>query len=418
MNKKLITLAVAAAMAAPIAVMADATMYGKLHVSIDYQDVKPLAGDVDGFKGWGINGINPALRRGGTGDATRSNRVGIKGSEDLGGGLKAIWQVELGVTLGDRDGAIINGDRGSAISMRNSFVGLAGNWGTFLVGRHDTPLKISTGALDLFSDTQADYNATIRFNDIRADNTVTYISPSWGGFQLAAAVIPGGGGTVSGDYNINSDSISQGWSLAGIYKNGPWYASAAYEAMGSELGYTDPILSSNAVGDVADTSMPDANGNFPVIAVDDMGDPATTTLIVADPKDFNKWRIGLGILDWNGFTLTGIYENVENDFFANKYDIQRWQVQAGYAFGNNMIKAMYGQEDRDIGDRNQDFGDFNTISDLRDRFNDKDRNAWAVAFDHNFSKRTRAYVLYTDVNDDAAEFDDWTGFSLGMIHKF
>ncbi len=28
--------------------------------------------------------------------------------------------------------------------------------------------------------------------------------------------------------------------------------------------------------------------------------------------DFNKWRIGLGILDWNGFSLTGIYEDRSN----------------------------------------------------------------------------------------------------------
>ena len=415
MNKKLITLAVAAAMAAPVAVMADATMYGKLHVSIDYQDVTfngPL--ERDGFKGWGINGVNPALRRGGTGDATRSNRFGIKGSEDLGGGLKAIWQVELGVTLGDRDGAIANGDRGSAISMRNSFVGLAGNWGTFLVGRHDTPLKISTGALDLFSDTQADYNATVRFNDIRTDNTVAYISPSWGGFQLAAAVIPGGGGTVSGDYNINSDSISQGWSLAGIYKNGPWYASAAYESMGSELGFTDPRLVSDAVGDVADTSTPDVNGNFPIIEVDENGDLATSTLSITNPDDFKKWRIGLGILDWNGFTLTGIYENVTNNLFVRDADVKRWQVQAGYAFGNNMIKAMYGAEDRDIDLRT----DNDIIQNIRRALNDVDRSTWAVAFDHNFSKRTKAYILYTDVDDDAVDRDDWKGFSLGMIHKF
>jgi predicted porin len=288
MNKKLITLAVAAAMAAPVAAMADATMYGKLHVSIDYQDVKsndPLR--PDGFKGWGINGINPALRRGGAGDATRSNRIGIKGSEDLGGGLKAIWQVELGVTLGDRDGDINNGDRGSAVNMRNSFVGLAGNWGTFLIGRHDTPLKISTGALDLFSDTQADYNATIRFNDVRADNAIAYISPSWGGFQLAAAIVPGGGATANGDYNLDSDSINQAWGLAGIYKNGPWYASAAYEAMSSELGYRYPTESSNAVGDVVNPMMPDANGNYPVYAADEMGMPATSMLVYGDPDDFN-----------------------------------------------------------------------------------------------------------------------------------
>lgn len=141
MNKKLVTLAVAAALAAPAVAMADATLYGKLNVGINYVDQN------EGFKGWGLSdnqviksafnnqylGIyNPFI----TTPQGPSNRLGVKGSEDLGNGLKAIYQIELGFSISDslNNGAVNN----EAITMRNTFVGLAGNFGTVLMGRHDT----------------------------------------------------------------------------------------------------------------------------------------------------------------------------------------------------------------------------------------------------------------------------------------
>ena len=415
MNKKLVSLAVAAALVAPAAAMADATMYGKLHVSIDYQDVKTLVGDEDKFKGWGLNGNNSMV------GAPRSSRFGIKGSEDLGNGLKAIYQVEFGVKLSDNNFTQTRGDE--QVTMRNSFVGLAGGWGTFLVGRHDTPLKISTGKLDMFADTMADYNGTIGFSDIRADSAIAYISPSFSGFQIAAAVVPGGGGTINGTENRDSDSLAEGWSLAGIYKNGPFYGSIAYESMGKQLGTNDFEVGTNgdlfanvtAVG-LAPVSgyveVLDADGN-PTGTYEDA--PGTANLPIQD-ADWKKWRIGLGILDWNGFSLTGIYENWENGpyqgVFVNDNDRDLWQIQAGYAFGNNMIKGMYGSMDRDT---NPDKA--RTLGGAVDRFlADADRSSWAIAFDHNFSKRTKAYALYTDTDDDIER--DWSGFSLGMIHSF
>jgi hypothetical protein len=271
MKKKLLTLAVAAAVAAPALASAEAIMYGKMNVSIDYADVKnviipnnlatqtlvpqqpweanppavgsirrPILTDGNGnpirvanpqptedFKGWGMsaNGYIPGVNR--------ANRLGVKGSEDLGNGLKAIYQIEFGINPNDtNDNVISNSDD---ITYRNTFVGLAGNWGTFLIGRHDTPLKISTGKLDLFADTMADYNGTVGFQDLRADNAIAYVSPSFSGFQFMAAAVPPGGATGGNGLNINSDGIADGYSLAGIYSNGPFYASIAYESLGNEM---------------------------------------------------------------------------------------------------------------------------------------------------------------------------------------
>jgi len=57
-------------------------------------------------------------------------------------------------------------------------------------------------------------------------------------------------------------------------------------------------------------------------------------------------------------------------------DADLWQGPIDYAFGNNMIKGMYGKKSRDAG-------------------TEPDIKSWVVGFDHSFSKRIEAYVLYT-----------------------
>jgi len=499
MKKKLITLAVSAAMAAPAAAFAEATIYGKLNNSIDYVDVEQNAdlygpgsipytkvpnvpllpenifvstkttddGDiiptgvqrVPGGSGvdwkapqtgylflnqapnynwadgtWYSNGTalskGESIKNGLLPDGTvvpaaqdykgwdlnanaRNNRIGVKGSEDLGGGLKAIYQVELQVALADKDGYIADGElhNGSndAVKMRNSFVGLAGDWGTLLVGRHDTPEKIATAKLDLFSDTLADYNSTLGFADVRADNTVAYISPSFAGFQFAGAVIPAGGATPFGygDAGNSPDGLANSWSVAGIYSNGPFFASASYEVLGDQN--FDSALNSESYD------------NDGVLRSNYLGIPN-----YGHADNWSYWKIGLGLLDWNGFTLTGIYENHSNVLGAPQdSDMDIWQVQAAYSFGNETIKGMYGQNSPDscVGLPYSGICSSAVISAIDDPvsdlgyLNNRDYDSWAIGFDHNFSKRTTAYALYTSTDSDQKS-SDWSGFSLGLIHKF
>jgi len=367
MNKKLLSVAVAAAIAAPAAALADAVLYGKAHVSMDYFKIG------DGFKGW-------TMSKGKRGKGnSRGSRIGVKGSEELTGGLKGIYQIELGVPLanesdyhladGDKDDPLNSGRR-SGIKMRNSYVGLESKWGTLLFGRHDTPFKLSTGKLEMFNDTMADYEGTLHFHDVRADNTVAYMSPHWKGFSFAAAAVPGAASTVDGTRNDKSDGM-EGYSVAAIYGNGPWHVSAAYEVLGSELG--------------GDSDLPTTGA-----------------------EDFKKIRVGLGMVDFHGFTLTGLYENWKNGDtdakFVKDKEMDLWQVQTGYRFGNNMIKGMYGEAEPDTPG--------NTSG--------PKAKSWAVGLDHKFSKRTKVYALYTkyDWEDKTSATDDWEGFSLGVIHNF
>src|SRR5574340_529554 len=153
MKKSLIALAVAGAFAAP-AVAAT-------------ENVESIPGDP-----------NPR----GTSDlqfSSNASRIGFKGAEDLGGGLSAIWQIESGVSVDEGSGSW---------ASRNTFLGLKGGFGTVLAGNHDTPLKPVGRAVDLFGDTMADSrNVLGGGSDMRAKNTVAYITPSFSGLTIAAA---------------------------------------------------------------------------------------------------------------------------------------------------------------------------------------------------------------------------------------
>ncbi len=450
MNKKLLTLAVAAALTAPSMASAEAIMYGKLNVSLDYIEINDivrtlvntdgtLAVDEDGvpiqvsqnFNGWDVAQSSNFLRSQFAPGAGPSNRFGIKGSEDLGNGLKAVYQIEVGVNFDTNNNLTNNND---TFYWRNTFAGLAGDWGTVLIGRHDTPLKISTAKLDLFADTLGDMNATVGFMDLRADSTVAYISPSWSGFQLALATVPAGGATAIGQQNINSDEINGAYSMAAIFKNGPFYATAAYEVLGNEM------FMNSGESQFGQSSCVPTDG--------------VTTVCDYVGDDWTQWRVGLGLLDWNGFSLTGIYAQQDNTpagqtfiqsapdvdlatsgFFlpGGSEEVEQWTIQAGYSFGNNMIKAMYGAASYSGNELyGRDFPSY-VVSYADDLYNSS-RTAWAIGFDHNFSKRTTAYMLYTAVTDDQGDLpivegisgddlpnptrNDWSGFSIGLMHSF
>jgi predicted porin len=333
MKKKIIVAAIAAAVAAPMAAMADATVYGKVRVASQYMDRSNL-GD-----SWGLE--------------DQTSRLGIKGSEDLGNGLKAIYQMEFGVNVGDGFG------KGAFWSQRNSFVGLAGDWGTALAGRHDTPYKISSGKLDFFSDTAADYdsgagaifnpNGVGLFHSLRVDGAIAYISPNFSGLTVAGAVVQ----TTTDVAFDDADDFASAYSLAAMYSNGPFFGSLAYETL----------------------------------------DPESLAGVNAD--DDSKWRVGLGILGMSGFSASLIYEDRNSVGFADGADSEAWQIQAAYDFGNNRVKAMYGDYEADAS---------------------PDYDTWAIGLQHNMSKRTSAEVLYRakDADNDAEE----NVFAVQLNHAF
>ena len=135
-----------------------------------------------------------------------ASRFGLKGAKDIGGGLTAVYQAEVGFNpvnddsasavvggvTGD-DGIFSNGggNGGAGITSRNTFVGLAGGFGTFVIGNHDTPYKIAARGAGTVA--HGDAVDELKLNvDRSLKGAVAYIAPAdaLGGVTLAVAVVP------------------------------------------------------------------------------------------------------------------------------------------------------------------------------------------------------------------------------------
>jgi predicted porin len=282
------------------------------------------------------------------------------------------------------------------VLMGNTYAGVRGGWGLLLMGRHDTPVKMSTARLDLFADTLADDAHTPGFLDLRTDNTLLYVSPTLWGIQISGALVPSGGATTLGVRDYRADGIADGWSLAAVYTAGPVQASLGYQQLSRTLWQWQDGLYDLSHAVVA--------------------------------SDETLWRVGFGLLDWKGLDLTAIYESRSNALGQpDNGGLDLWQVQAGYHFGPTRLKAMFGQalgggcaDPEDLGFR---FGCASgvvagTFGQALGVFAETgDRSTWALGIDHYLSIRSQVYALYLAL-DDERPAADWSGFSFGMRHAF
>lgn len=205
MKKKLIALAVAGATLAPLAAMAQTsnpvTLYGRAYAT--FESVKADGGTAA-----------PLGSR--TRVTDQSSFFGIRGTEDLGGGLKAFFQLESVFRLDSNTSTFAN---------RNSGVGLQGDFGSVLLGRWDSPFKVSTIAIDPFGDLTLGGITGVandRGNfDRRQQNVVQYWSPNLSGFQARAAYATNEGKTAT----VNPSDLS----FSATYTQGPFYVGYTWE---------------------------------------------------------------------------------------------------------------------------------------------------------------------------------------------
>lgn len=193
--KKMLVIAVAAALIAPAAAMADTTLYGKLHASV---------GSVD--TGTGSDTVVES----------HSSRFGVKGSTELDNGLSATYGLEYGLD--------IDGDNSRALAARNTFAGVKGNFGEVRIGRHDTPAKLATAGLDAFADTYGALENIIATDGHRVDNAVAYIN-KFGpvGFAYAHSTAP-----LAQDLSTAALPDTAANTAMANYSNGPIYAGVGY----------------------------------------------------------------------------------------------------------------------------------------------------------------------------------------------
>jgi len=176
-----------------------------------------LYGIVDMFVQYGKGaGTQLAVQSGGV----SGSRLGFKGSEDLGGGLKAQFQLESGI-LADT-GAQANA---SSFFTRQSWVGLSSTtWGSLSAGRQTIPQYDVLDAFDTFgTGVGSSASSSIVSTTSRANNSVKYSSPKLGGFSGMALVGMGETAPTA----TNSGDNANVYALSGTYSGGPFSAGLA-----------------------------------------------------------------------------------------------------------------------------------------------------------------------------------------------
>ncbi|HYD94784.1 MAG TPA: porin [Noviherbaspirillum sp.] len=179
MKKSLIAFAVLAAFAGAASAQTNVTIYGVADAGISRVD----------------NGATTTTRM--DSGIQSGSRVGFRGTEDLGGGLSAIFTLENGFNIDD--GTLGQGGR---LFGRQAFVGLSsGSAGAIKFGRQYNPIRTAVENIDPFALGLAG-NASNVFNVYgdRADNTINYSTPKLGGFsgQLAYSLGEAAGSTSVG----------------------------------------------------------------------------------------------------------------------------------------------------------------------------------------------------------------------------
>ncbi|MBL0144311.1 MAG: porin [Betaproteobacteria bacterium] len=359
---KVRTLALAVAtLAAPYAAAQTAnpvTLYGRVYLNLESVEAK------------GGTASLPQRTR----VQDRSSLFGIRGTEDLGGGLKAFFQLES-TFLADQ--------LGSAFANRNSGVGLQGNFGSVLIGRWDTPMKFVSVQVDPFGDIGlGDITAAAlgrigtngsggNFNQ-RMNNTVQWWSPNWAGFSGRLMYVANEPKSATANPTAYGGSVS--------YAKGNVLLSYAYEehrdAAGTPTGTASPGLRET--------------GN-----------------VLAGRVAFGPARL---------MAQYGVYERDGPATVATKKNVG-YMVAADATFGKNVVIVSY--------QRSQDGG-------LATAAAQPDCKVYSIGYRYDFSRRTSfvAEVAKVDNNNfSACNFghgplagltngQDPQGMGIGLRHVF
>jgi predicted porin len=267
--KKLITLAVAAALVAPMVAAAETTLYGRMSSAV-------VLGDDDTDDAWDV--------------ATGTTRIGVKGGEDLGGGLKAIFQAEWAFSSSE------GGSTADGLKNRLAYVGLSGGFGTVAIGRQWTPYYGAVDKTDIFENATSTAGANDYYSGVfRTGNALAYVSPNFNGFQgkLALIMDRATGLADSDGVDAYNGSIE--------YNNGPISVGA------SILKYDNDI---------------DLNDQWGIAA---------------------SYNFGM-------FKVIAQYEDIDESNVTDADEADAWAIAGEAYFGNNTLKLVYGQMDPEDGD--------------------------------------------------------------------
>ena len=364
MKKSLIALAVLAASGAAMA-QSSVTLFGIVDTNVSYLDGVSNAAGTNTDSKYGI---------GTSGNAT--SRLGFRGVEDLGGGLKAGFHLE-GEIFGD------DGNASGFNFKRRSTVSLMGNFGEVRLGRDLTPGYSKFISYDLFGqvgigqfmgwsnwngNNQTTANNNNDANGIRSSNMISYYTPNFSGFTAGLG--------YGFDEKADTTNSKKGRYVGGYvaYDNGPLSVALSYDES-SALVLTSPA---------------------------------------ATGADRNRLTLG-GSYDLNVVKLNALLQQTKDDVpGGSERKVNAYMLGASAPVGAGEVKLQYALYDQ--------------------KAIDSKAHQISLGYVHNLSKRTAVYgtVAYMDNNDasklnlsakglgtiDARAGDSQTGYQVGIRHAF
>lgn len=358
MQKKLIALAIAGLSSAAFA-QTNVTIYGVADGTFDYIKVNNALG-------------NPSNTR----VTSNGSNLGFKGTENLGNGMKAIFQFETEV----------NFDNNSSLGLnRDSFVGLTGGFGQLTLGTQTGPSNALGGRLDVNSgDTIMSNTAVLgklggafAFNlgvkgaqfasgstfDTRFKNSIAYVSPSFSGLQATAMYVANENKVSTPGSKVNSSAYDLGVN----YENGPVFVGATYARI-SERNDSFVVL---PLANVFGTNQVD--------------------------KEF---RIG-GMYDFGMATVRALYARTKMDIDGFNAKQNVWGIGGTFNVSpNGKLVAQYYKA-----------ADLNLSSGTDDKTGAK---FYTIGYEHSLSKRTMLKAGYAYLkNDSAVSTNGFGGYDFG-----
>jgi predicted porin len=404
MNKKVMALAVAGALAAPATALAQVQIGGGLH----YQYFDWDSGATASRKTDALNSSEPEIY--------------VRGEEKLGGGLNVWFQCTSSFDVLGTTGQ----SSSSPWCSRNSGIGFRGGFGNFFVGTWDTPQKLVTnqargwwggtntlqgGSLVLLGNgSQSNASNTGASFFRRQARTFNYHSPNWGGFTLAGALSAGNEQTALSEGSPLKPRL---FSIGGLFATGPFFAGVGYEQHQDYNPGAQAVTPASAALAAGGT-----------IVVTPAGGQAYT--------GGNDTNFNVSV----GYTFAGA--KVSALYMDNKYEINGATTTAGqelkkkgYALyldwtiaGPHKLYAQYSSVDNTKGSSTVAVGSYAAVSST-----DNGAEVMGIAYGYSFSKRTQGYVAYNEMkNDTGANFTfgtsagtaggKQTAIGVGLKHSF
>jgi predicted porin len=389
MQKKLIALAVAGLVSAPVFAQSNIQVYGVADAYMQYGDF--MGDDTMGVQSGGLMG----------------SRLGFRGEEDLGSGLKAVFVLEQGFNIDNGQAVGMSGaDRGDdsdSVFTRQAYVGLKGNFGQVALGRQYAP-GYFTGEYDAL------INGFVSPMSLLSNFTQLTITPNSAARWNNAVT-----------YNGTFQSVS----LAGIYSAGNRESDSGKEIYQDTNGQWHGV--DNDDDDKYGVSLKYDNGPLKIGGIYQgvkYSNENVTDGFAGGDETQQEWLVGASY-NFGMATVMGSYQQGSDVRGVKDLDVDLWQVGVIVPVGAGNIHVAYAQADVD-----------KVTGVLSDDVKPK---SFTVAYTHALSKRTTGYLGYTKVDyddllwseaknlgsvsntnghTDDEKVDDTDLFYVGVNHKF